>query len=137
MARVAERSFTVRWRVRSYELDSNGHVNNSVYLAYAEEAATLHAEALGFGRAWTQEHAGAWVVRKHEITYRRPAIYGDELEITTTVTSMRGARGMRHTLIKRAEGPDVAEVTTEWVWVRADDGRPLRLPAELLSTFLD
>ena len=132
---MAQRSFTVRWRVRSYELDSNGHVNNSVYLAYAEEVATLHAEALGFGRAWTLKHKGAWVVRKHEITYRRPAVYGEELELTTTVVSMRGARAERHTLIKSADGPDLAEVTTEWVWVRADDGRPARLPAELLAIF--
>lgn len=132
---MAEPTFTVRWRVRSYELDSNGHVNNSVYLAYAEEVATLHAEALGFGRVWTQKHSGAWVVRKHEITYRRPAGYGDDLELTTTVLSMRGARAVRHTLIKRVDGPDLAEVTTEWVWVRANDGRPSRLPAALLTSF--
>ena len=50
-----EHSFTTRWRVRSYELDSNGHVNNSVYLAYAEEVAVLDAEARGFGKAWTLE----------------------------------------------------------------------------------
>jgi acyl-CoA thioesterase FadM len=55
---MGERSFTARWRVRSYELDSNGHVNNSVFLGYAEEVATLHAEALGFGRAWTLEQGG-------------------------------------------------------------------------------
>lgn len=132
---MAERSFSVRWRVRSYELDSNGHVNNSVYLAYAEEVATLHAEALGFGRAWTDQHAGAWVVRKHEITYQRPAVYGDELELTTTVVRVRGASAVRHTLIKRADGSDLAEVITEWVWVRAADGRPTRLPAALLTIF--
>lgn len=134
---MAERSFTVRWRVRTYELDSNGHVNNSVYLAYAEEVATLHAEALGFGRAWTVEHGGAWVVHKHEITYRRSAVYGDDLELTTTVVSLRGARATRHTLIKLAEGPHVAEVTTDWVWVRAIDSRPMRLPAALLAIFPD
>jgi acyl-CoA thioester hydrolase len=132
---MVERSYTVRWRVRSYELDSNGHVNNSVYLAYAEEVATLHAEALAFGRKWTQKHAGAWVVRKHEITYRRPAKYGDDLELTTTVMSLRGASAVRHTLIKLVDGAHLAEVTTEWVWVRASDGKPARLPQELVASF--
>ena len=37
--------FTLRWPVRGYELDSNGHVNNAVYLSWAEELATSHAEA--------------------------------------------------------------------------------------------
>ena len=89
------RAYTTTWRVRSYELDANGHVNNSVYVAYAEEVANQHAEALGFGRAWTQEQAGAWVVRHHEITYFLAATYGDELELTTEVAEMRGARAIR------------------------------------------
>jgi acyl-CoA thioester hydrolase len=130
-----DRSFTTHWQVRSYELDSNGHVNNSVYLSWAEEIATLHAEAAGFGRAWALEHGGAWVVGKHEIKYLRPARYGDELELTTTVCSMRGARAIRHTTIKLANGTPVADITTEWAWVRASDGRPLRLPPSLLARF--
>ena len=132
-----ERSFTTRWRVRSYELDSNGHVNNSVYVAYAEEIATLHAEVLGFGRAWTLEQGGAWVVSRHEIRYLRPARYGDELELTTTVESMRGARAVRQTKINLSDGTAVAEVTTEWVWVRAADGRPLRLPSAIVASFTE
>jgi acyl-CoA thioester hydrolase len=132
-----EHRFTTRWRVRSYELDSNSHVNNAVYLAYAEEAAVLHAEALGFGRTWTLAKGGAWVVRKHQITYHRPAVYGDELELTTTVTGMRGARGLRHTTITLLDGTLLADVETEWVWVRASDGRPARVPDELLRAFSD
>ena len=121
--------------MRSYELDSNRHVNNAVYLAYAEEVAVLHAEALGFGRAWTTEQGGAWVVRKHEIVYHQPALYGDELELTTTLVSMRGARGIRETSITRADGTRLADITTEWVWVRASDGRPTRVPVALIEAF--
>ena len=132
---MSEQSFTARWRVRSYELDGNGHVNNSVYLAYAEELATLHAEARGFGKTWTVEHGGAWVVRKHDITYHRPAVYGDELELTTQVKEMRGARGVRQTTISLVAGPLLAELTTQWVWVRAADGRPARIPPALIAAF--
>jgi acyl-CoA thioester hydrolase len=132
---LASNSFTARWRVRSYELDSNGHVNNSVYLAYAEEIATLHAEALGFGRTWTTAQGGAWVVRKHAITYHRPAMYGQELELMTTVVTMRGARGVRRTSISLVDGTLLTEIETEWVWVRACDGRALRVPEELTRAF--
>ena len=130
-------SYTTRWRVRSYELDSNGHVNNAVYLAYAEEVAVLHAEALGFGHEWTLALGGAWVVRKHEIVYHSPARFGDELELTTTVLSMRGARAMRQTRIARIGDALLAEFATEWVWVRASDGRPLRVPEALRAAFDD
>jgi acyl-CoA thioester hydrolase len=128
-------SFSTRWRVRSYELDSNGHVNNAVYLAYAEEVATLHAESLGFGKTWTTEQGGAWVVHRHHITYHRPAMYGQELELTTSVVSMRGARGLRRTTVSLLDGPVLVEIETEWVWVRASDGRPMRVPQGLLEAF--
>jgi acyl-CoA thioester hydrolase len=131
-----ERSFTARWRVRQYELDVNGHVNNSVYVAYAEEVATRHAEALGFGRVWSFGRGGSWVVRKHEITYHRPAVYGEELELTTTVESMQGARAVRRTTIKlAAEGLLATDIVTEWVWVRLADGRPTRIPPEIVAAF--
>jgi acyl-CoA thioester hydrolase len=130
------RTYTARWRVRSYELDSNGHVNNSVYLAYVEEVAVRHAEAVGFGKVWTTHHGGVWVVRQHAIVYHLPAIYGDELELTTTLIEVRGARGVRETSIARAtDGTRLTDVTTEWVWVRATDGRPTRVPADLIEAF--
>jgi len=124
------------WRVRQYELDVNGHVNNAVYLNYAEQVATEHADAAGFGPEWTAGQGGGWVVHRHEITYYRPARYGDELELVTRVEPMRGARGYRRTCISRLPaGEPIAEVGTEWVWVRLADGRPVRPPAQLLEFF--
>jgi len=130
------KSFTTHWRVRQYELDVNGHVNNSVYVAYAEEVATRHAEALGFGRTWSLAQGGTWVVHRHEVTYHRAATYGAELELTTHVESMRGARATRRTTIHLE--PDhmlVAQIVTEWVWVRLPDNRPTRIPPEIVSRF--
>ncbi|TMC61276.1 MAG: acyl-CoA thioesterase [Chloroflexota bacterium] len=84
-ARADPLEFTLRWPVRGYELDSNGHVNNAVYLSWAEELATAHAEAAGYGRDWSVSRGGGWVVRRTEITYHRPAVYGDEVELTVRV----------------------------------------------------
>lgn len=129
-------TYTTRWPVRTYELDVNGHVNNAVYLNYAEQIATEHAEAAGFGRAWALEHGGMWVVRRHAITYHRPAGYGDELDLTTRVGQFRGARGIRHTTIMRvSDGVLLVELETEWVWARLADGRPARVPMELIAYF--
>lgn len=129
-------SYRTRWRVRTYELDVNGHVNNAVYLNYAEQVATDHAEAAGYGRAWSLAHGGMWVVRRHEVTYHRPAGYDDELELTTRVVQFRGARGIRHTSIVRVgDGVLLVELETEWVWARLSDGRPTRVPVEMIAYF--
>ena len=128
--------YTTRWRVRTYELDANGHVNNAVYLNWAEQLATEHVEEAGFGRTWTDAQRGSWVVRRHEITYRTPAVHGDELELTTRAVSIKGARGFRDTTITRAsDGAPIAEIHTEWVWVRLPEGRPARPPEDLVRFF--
>ena len=118
--------YSERWGVRSYELDSNGHVNNAVYLSWAEEIATRHAEAAGYGLEWTERHGGAWVVHRSEILHRRPAVYGDQVEVAVRVALIKGARGVRRTWIRRLPNKELlAEVLTEWAWVRRTDGRPM------------
>jgi acyl-CoA thioester hydrolase len=128
--------YRTRWRVRVYELDANGHVNNAVFLNYAEHVATEHAEVLGLGRDWSSAQGATWVVHRHEIVFRRPAGYGDELEVSTRVASLKGARGVRRTSIVRvADQQSIAEITTEWAWVRVADGRPIRLPPQAIALF--
>jgi acyl-CoA thioester hydrolase len=127
---------TLRFSVRTYELDENGHVNNAVYLNWAEHLAADHAEHAGFGRRWSLDHGGGWVVRRHEVTYRLPALRDDEIEATVRVESLGGVRGVRRTSIRRiSDGTELAEVVSEWVWVRTTDGRPARVPRELLAAY--
>lgn len=127
-------TYTARWPVRQYEVDRQGHVNNAVYLNYAEELASRHSESIGFGQAWAEARGGAWVIHRHEVTYHSPASFGDELELTVRVDLVKGARGQRRTTIVRLpEGQLVAEIFTEWVWVRASNGRPAPVPQELVK----
>lgn len=136
MTEDEHRVYRTRWRVRVYELDANGHVNNAVYLNYAEQVAIEHAEALGLGREWCIAHGATWVVRRHEILFRQPAAYGDELELTTRVESLKGASGVRRTSIVRvSDHQPIADVTTQWVWVRLADNRPTRLPPQARAVF--
>lgn len=128
--------FRQRWRVRTYEVDENGHVNNAVYLQWAEQLTAEHAEAVGFGREWSIERGGAWLVRRHEITYHQPARRGDEVELTVRVVGIGGVRGRRHTEIRLVgDATLLADVASEWVWVRLADGRPARVPVELVAAF--
>jgi len=128
--------FSDRWKVRTYEVDENGHVNNAVYLEWAEQLSAEHAEAVGFGREWCIAHGGAWLVRRHEITYHQPARRGDDIQLAVRVTGIGGVRGRRRTEIRlAASGIVLAEVASEWVWVRLADGRPARVPDELVAAF--
>jgi acyl-CoA thioester hydrolase len=127
---------SVRFRVRSYELDENGHVNNAVYVQWAEDLTAEHAESAGFGREWTLARGGAWLVRRHEVTYHQPAVRGDDVEGRVRVLALGGVRGLRHTtFVRPRDGVLLADVRSEWVWVRTSDGRPARVPAELIDLY--
>jgi acyl-CoA thioester hydrolase len=120
--------------VRQYEVDLFGHVNNAVYLNWAEHVAADHVERLGFGRSWVAARGAGWIVREHRIRYLRPVVLGDRVTVTTLPQSLAGVRGTRRTEVHRqSDGALVTEVETEWVWVRLKDGRPARVPDELIE----
>ena len=128
--------YVMTLRVRTYEMDALGHVNNAVYLNYMEQAATEHAEALGFGKERVLELGGLFVVRQHEVLYLGSAIAGDELEVTTWPEHLTGPRAVRCYLIHNvATGKRLVAARTLWVWVDARNGRPRPLPREMLDAF--
>ena len=124
-------AYTFTLRVAAEDIDAQNHVNNVAYLKYVQDAAVRH----WFSVAPADVAAAvAWVVRRHEIEYARPARLGDELELTVRVELVRGVRGVRRTTISlAADGAGVANVWSEWVWVRLADGRPSRVPSELVE----
>ena len=126
--------YSARWPVRHYELDRNGHVNNAVYLNYAEHLTIEHAERAGYGAEWAAAHGGGWLVHRNAVRHHRAAVYGDVLDLTVRVLLVQGTRGVRRTTILReCDRELLAEVLTEWVWVRLSDGRPGRVPRELVD----
>jgi len=128
--------WTLELRVREADLDELGHVNNAHYLRYAEEAARAHSAARGFPLEAYLALGALPVVRRHEIRYRRPALPGDTLSVTTELRRLDERRAVRHTDIRRAgDGTLLAEAITEWVWVDAARGRPVRVPKPVLEAF--
>jgi acyl-CoA thioester hydrolase len=126
---------TLRLRARHHEMDTLGHVNNAVYLNYVEETAIEHARRLGYDEARWRALGGGWVVRRHEIEYRLPAVAGDALDATTRFVGVERARAIRRTTIVRArDGALLAEARTEWIWLDLE-GRPRRVPSEVLADF--
>jgi acyl-CoA thioester hydrolase len=72
---------TVQLRVRSYELDSYGHVNNAVYLNYLEFARGEFLLQKGLSFNDFHKWKAFPNVIKVEIVYKSPAFYNDSLEI--------------------------------------------------------
>jgi YbgC/YbaW family acyl-CoA thioester hydrolase len=127
-ARVAE-AFV---EVRSYELDSFGHVNHAVFLNYLEYARFEALRQGGFpyeelvARGW-----GVYVVRI-EVDYLKEARLGDRLLVRTWAAGSKRSSVVFAQEIRRTTAPaDVlarARVTAVWV---GPDRRPARVPDEV------
>jgi len=128
--------FMTTLRVRHYEMDAQGHVNNAVYQHYLEQAAIEHCESLGFPPARYREFGGTFVMRRVTIDYLRPAVAGEDLALTTWLQDMRGTRSTRRYEIRKAGEEDLL-VTAEalWVWVELASMRPKAIPKPILDLF--
>ncbi|MCC5669176.1 acyl-CoA thioesterase [Nostoc sp. CHAB 5784] len=129
--------FKTLLRVRHYEMDALGHVNNAVYQNYLEQAAIEHSEYLGLTLDVYRQVGGVFVMRRVKIDYLRPAVAGDTLEVTTWLKEMRGTRALRCYEIRK-QNQDNLLVTAEalWVWVDAQTMRPRPIPSVMLDKFL-
>lgn len=128
--------FTTQLQVRHYEMDSLGHVNNTVYQQYLEHAAVEHSTSLGFDLERYRQLGGFFVMRRIQIDYLQPAFAGEILEITTWLEHMRGTRATRRYEIRK-QGRDDLQIKAEalWVWVDMNTLRPRPIPELILAAF--
>ncbi len=83
------KSFFCEFEVRSYELDAYNHVNNAVYLQYAEYARfCMLKEATGSVDYFKNNNVAPVVVRV-EIDYREACVLGDRIIMRTRIKELR------------------------------------------------
>jgi len=116
------------------DIDDLGHASNLVYLRWVQEAARAHSTACGLGREDYLARGEAFVVRRHEIDYLRPAFAGDQLTVETRVAEMGRASSLRKTRILR--GAEVlATAATDWAYIDLGRGRAIRIPEDVRARF--
>ena len=132
---MAAEIFTQRFPVDAADIDELGHVNNIVYLRYAQEIAIAHWSA----RAAPEMLANyVWVVLRHEADYRAALTLGDDVEVRTWVDEApQGAAWARFVEIRKAgaEKPS-AQIKSNWALLDAKTRRVKRVPQDLVSRFL-
>ena len=128
-----ERTF----RIRHYECDAYGHVNNTNYLRYMQETALDASAAAGYDLARYAGLGHHWLVRETDIEYLTPLRYGESVRVKTWVEDFHRVRSRRaYELYRVGAEALAARGATEWVYVNSQTGQPARIPAEMAATFL-
>lgn len=131
---MAAEIFIQRFAVDAADIDELGHVNNIVYLRYAQDIAAAHWRA----RAGPElVEAYVWVVLRHEVDYRAPLQLGDEVEVRTWVDDApAGAAWARFVHIyKSGAAKPSAQIKSTWAMLDIVSRRPRRVPGDLPARF--
>ena len=130
------RTHTRAFRVRHYECDAYGHLNNANYLRYMQETAMDASAAAGYDLARYAEIGHHWLIRETDIEYLRPLRYNDRVEVRTWVSDLQRVRSRRSYRFQLA-GTDelVARADTDWVYLDSQTGRPASIPREMAVAF--
>lgn len=125
--------FRLTVRAIADDIDMMGHVNNTVYLRWAQDIAVAHWQAVASEQAQAET---VWVVLRHEIDYKTPALLGDEVILETRVGTAKGITFERHTRITRASDQRLlAQARTLWCPISPRTGRPQRISEEIRTQF--
>ena len=129
---MAQTAFHYPVGIEPGDIDHMGHVNNSVYLQWVQEAVVRFWETVAPPEAVARH---LWVALSHEIKYRRPTFLDDIVVADVIAERVEGTRAFFTTIIKRGEEV-VAEVQSSWCCLDSVSKRPARLARDIAARFL-
>jgi YbgC/YbaW family acyl-CoA thioester hydrolase len=129
------KKFTQSLKVRSYELDIQGHVNYAVYLNYLEYARVAALEQVGL-RFDDYIKKGIYIVIVEvNIKYLAPATLGDELEITLEGISLgQTSASFKQEIFNIKTGKKIVEAELVGVFINKE-GKPIPIDDDFKKAF--
>jgi acyl-CoA thioester hydrolase len=106
----ATEPFAVRIQVRGYETDSQGHLNQAVYLQYAEHARWSVLRRAGIEQSALLARGVGPVALESTVRYRRELRAGDEVDVDCVFEWGEGKTFKVRQTVRKADGTLSAEV---------------------------
>lgn len=127
--------FISRHKVRTYECDSYGHVNNATYLNYLEFARMETLEQKRITLDKLKELGFMVFIRRIEIDYKYPAGMNDILIIKTYIHDNRKSSGIfAQDIVRESDEKPIASAKVTWVFTNLQ-GRPIPIPSVIKDAF--
>jgi len=117
-------------RIYYHDTDFSGAVYHANYLKFLEEARSEFLEARGFTVTALLERGIGFAVRRQEMDYKAPAVYGDVLDIGTSVKEFTPYRIVFSYILTNQAGRLIGRAETDLVCV-GRDLKLLELPDDL------
>lgn len=120
-------------RVRYGETDQMGYCYYGNYAQYFEVGRVEAMRSIGMSYKDMEEKGIMLPVSSFSVNYFSPALYDDELTITTIITSLKGARLAFDYEIHNQSGTKIAIAHTTLVFVGKQNMRPTKAPEDFIQ----
>jgi len=122
--------------VTEEDLDDLNHVNNLQYLRWTLKTANAHSKHVGWSSDRYHQLGAGWLVRSHKITYKMPAVLGDEVLIRTWIEELDRVSALRkYEVMRKADDRVYAVAETRWVFVDLKSLKLLAIPNDVRMAF--
>ncbi|MGW1891463.1 acyl-CoA thioesterase [Streptomyces sp. NPDC002004] len=122
--------FSVDVVVRGYETDTQGHLNQAVYLQYAEHARWSLLQRAGIGQTDLVGKGVGPVTLETTVRYRHELRAGDEVDVTCAFVWGEGRTFHVRQEVRKPDGTVAAEVTAVGGLLDLQERRLVADPAE-------
>jgi acyl-CoA thioester hydrolase len=124
-------SFPIHWG----DQDAMSHVNNVIYLRWAESARIEYLSRAGLWHGLASEETGP-ILAAVSCDYRLPLTYPDTVYAGARITAL-GNRSLKmaNRIVSARHGAVAAEVDSTLVWFDYRAGKSMKLPAEVRHAF--
>jgi len=127
--------FKTNIKVRTYECDSYGHVNNAAFLNYCEVARVELLEKMGYDLDSLKKAGFLLVIVKIEMEYKKPAYANDELEVSVDWIERGKTSAAFEQAIHNCKTNELIALA-KIIWVSTDlTGKPIAIPEVLNESY--
>jgi len=122
-----QKIWTDKFTVRTYEVNLFQELDLIHLLNRLQDAASRHAETLGFGWQNMQENKQFWVLSRFLVQINQIPLWKQQLQLETWPKTADALAAYRDFVVSDTNGLEMVKATSMWLVLDAENHRPVRM----------